>query len=238
MKANNSTKMVVITLAGYFLLVAIPGAAAQEEGWQFEAAPYMWAAGIGGTTASGGDIDIGFSDIWDNLDMALMGKFGARKGKWSILTDVIYLDVEADSGGIDLGLQSWIVTPAVGYNLIQEENLALDIVGGARFLWMKSTLDLTGIGGPRLSDSGNVWDGIVGLKGEVNLAKHWSIPFYLDVGTGDSDLTWQAIGGLAYKLKKFDALVGYRYLEWDFDDNDVFDDMNISGPYAGLKLRF
>jgi len=63
-------------------------------------------------------------------------------------------------------------------------------------------------------------------------------PYMWAAGTGDSDLIWQAIGGLAYKFKKSDVLLGYRYLEWDFDNNDVFDDMNISGPYAGLKIRF
>ncbi len=28
----------------------------------------------------------------------------------------------------------------------------------------------------------------------------WSVPYYLDVGTGDSDLTWQGLLGLAYSF--------------------------------------
>ena len=39
-------------------------------------------------------------------------------------------------------------------------------------------------------------------------------------------------------MTKFDAGVGYRHLEWDFDNDDTFNDLNISGPYAGAKFRF
>ena len=101
---------------------------------------------------------------------------------------------------------------------------------------MKSKLDLTGF--PKVSDSGDVWDAIAGVKGQVNLTEKWYIPFYGDIGTGDSDLTWQAFAGIAYKFKKVDVVLAYRYLYWDFDNNDVFDDLNLSGPYAGIKFVF
>lgn len=228
----------MIVLAGSLLMAATQTTAAQEQDWEFTADIYGWGASIGGKTAAGSDVNIDIEDLIDNLDMGLMATVGARKGKWSILTDVIYMDVDADKHGVDVGLQSWIVTPVVGYNLIQEGDLTLDIIGGARYLWLKSELDLSGVGGPRVSDSGHVWDGIVGLKGELELGKNWYVPFCLDVGAGESDLTWQALGGLAYKFEKFDVVVGYRYLDWEFDNHSIFDDMDLSGLYAGLKLQF
>ena len=48
-----------------------------------------------------------------------------------------------------------------------------------------------GHGDVKISDSGDVWDGIVGLRGNVKLDKYWYLPYYFDVGTGASDLTWQ-----------------------------------------------
>ncbi len=36
--------------------------------------------------------------------------------------------------------------------------------------------------------SGNLWDGIVGVKGTYDLNEKWFIPFYFDVGTGDKDM--------------------------------------------------
>jgi len=31
-------------------------------------------------------------------------------------------------------------------------------------------------------------------------SRKWFVPYYLDVGTGESDLTWQAMGGIGYSL--------------------------------------
>lgn len=46
------------------------------------------------------------------------------------------------------------------------------------------------------------------------------------------------LAGLGYQFKHFDIVAGYRYLEWDFDDSPVFDDLNFNGPYAGIKFLF
>jgi len=44
--------------------------------------------------------------------------------------------------------------------------------------------------------------------------------------------------GVGYKFKSFDAVLGYRYLYWDLDDRAVFDNLDINGPYAGVKFLF
>jgi hypothetical protein len=38
--------------------------------------------------------------------------------------------------------------------------------------------------------SGNVWDGIVGIRGKVTLNEKWYLPYHLDVGTGNSEVTY------------------------------------------------
>ena len=239
-------KKIVLLFFLLFFTATTPGIlaaeeTAQDEGWKFGAAIYMWGASIGGDSASGSDIDIDFDDLFKNLKMAFMGTVAARKGKWSFMLDAIYLDVADDdtvAPGVkaDVELFGWIVTPTIGYNLFETEKVRLDVLGGARYLWLKSKLDLTGF--PKVSDSGDVWDAIAGVKGQVNLTEKWYIPFYGDIGTGDSDLTWQAFAGIAYKFKKVDVVLAYRYLYWDFDNNDVFDDLNLSGPYVGAKFVF
>ncbi len=70
-----------------------------EDRWKFKLAIYLWGAGVGGTTQRGDQIDVGFSDIASNLNGAFMGAFEARKSKWSLGADVIYLNVEADKAG-------------------------------------------------------------------------------------------------------------------------------------------
>jgi hypothetical protein len=228
--------------------------------WQFSAALYLWGADIGGKTRSGSNIEVKFSDIVDNLEMAFMGAFQARKGKWSLLTDVIYLDVSADNtvgatipvgpGKIDvttkanLDLTGWVVHLAGTYNLLSKGKSRLDLVGGARYLNldMDLTASLEALGPNRsriLSESESLWDGIVGVRGNVSLSERWYIPYHIDIGTGESDFTWQATGGIAFRAAKWvDLTILYRHLEWDFKSDMPIDDINFSGPGFGAVFRF
>ena len=57
--------------------------ATKNNKWQFEITPYFLAAAMNGKVGVGPvetDIDMSFEDIWDNLDLGLMGAFEARKG--------------------------------------------------------------------------------------------------------------------------------------------------------------
>ena len=50
-------------------------------------------------------------------------------------------------------------------------------------------------------------------------------------------MTWQGNLGIGYRFKWFDVNAGYRYMAWDLG-GDVIDDLDISGPYAGIKFLF
>ena len=67
-------------------------AAAEPSGWAFEVTPYFLAAGLNGTAGARGveaDIDASFNDIWDKLDICLMGHFEARNGPWIVTIDAL-----------------------------------------------------------------------------------------------------------------------------------------------------
>lgn len=219
--------------------------------WTFGGEAYFWGATIGGTSAAGDDIDIPFSDILDNLNIGLMTLVVARKNKLSLFADVIYLDLETTdrtTGNIigvpikikaDVELQGVITTVGAGYAVLETDSTRLDALVGARYLWLKT--DITFDVGPakeKFSDSGHTIDGVVGLRGKTDLNENWFLSYYLDVGTGESDYTWQAWGSINYRFERFDLAVGYRYLEWNFGDNDAFDDLNIHGPVIGAKFTF
>lgn len=223
--------------------------------WQFSGDFYMWAPAIKGETAQGGDIDISFNDIIDNLDLTFMAGMAARKGKFTFLVDVIYLDLEDSSDYTltrrlsitNLDMTAWVVTPAAAYNILDTDRIEMNVLAGARYLYLKTKVDLVRQGlletrrfSP--SGSGHVWDGIVGARGNVKLSERWHLPFHFDVGTGDTDLSWQAFGGIEYSFSRLSLAAGYRHLEWDFDDDDtggnLFDDLNISGPVLGLRYNF
>lgn len=215
-----------------------------SDGWKYDAAIYVWGAGIEGEAANGAPIDMSFSDILDNLDFTFMGNFGAQKDKWTLRTDVIYLKVgdkpdvylpPIDATLTNIQLKSWVVTPTVAYSITESEKLDLDVVAGLRYLYMKPTL---GINGSDMSDSDSVTDGIVGLRGQYDMNEKWSMPFQIDVGAGDSDVTWQAFAGVGYAYENFDLIAGYRHMEWDFDTGVPLKDLSMSGPIIGAKYRF
>jgi hypothetical protein len=248
---------VMIALATVFIL-AMPGplmarGTDTSDQWQFMIEPYIWMPSLNASTITGADIDISFNDIIDNLQFTYMMVAGVKKGRWSFLVDTLYLGLEADKDGrivssdrivnthTEVSLSSWVVTPVIGYNVINCNAGKLDIVGGARYIWVKPEIQVNTSAplafNPNFSDSGDNWDGIVGLKGEVSLSERWYLPLYLDIGTGESESTWQAAGGVGYRFSACDVVAGYRYLRWNFDSGPL-DDLYISGPYAGVKFKF
>ena len=86
-------------------------------------------------------------------------------------------------------------------------------------------------------ESGDIVDGIVGVRGRTALSDKWYMNYLADIGAGGSDLTRQALVGLNYRFSKVNAAFGYRYLTWE-RNNNTFDDLDLSGPYAGDKVQF
>ena len=70
--------------------------------WEFSLAPYLWMAGLEGTVEAdrlSADVDVSFSDIWDELDIGVLAAFEARRGKFSVTTNAIYLKLSPEAGG-------------------------------------------------------------------------------------------------------------------------------------------
>ncbi len=214
------------------------------ETWNSTASLYMWGAGISGKTALDGEIDITFSDIVENLDMGFMSTLRTQKEKWGVESDFVYMHLgnNIDDNQLlnEFSYKAWVITPSVTYQAVDTSALSLHILVGARYLYMKPTI--TTFHDISKETSGNLWDGIIGIKGIYNFSEKWFMPFHFDVGTGDTDITWQAFAGIGYKYENFDLIAGYRHLDWTFDNNspgaDLFNDLAISGPMLGAKFRF
>jgi hypothetical protein len=226
-------------------------ATAQQDDWEFILALYGWVAEIEGTTASGHDFEIDFKTIMENLDMTLMTTFGARKDKWTFATDVLHLNIKDDSSThvgshlklTDLYMKSWVVSPFVSYEILGGEKGSLQLLAGARYLWIESGLDLETR--PPLpskktdeSKNGDVWDGVVGVRGFYNLTDRWYMPYRLDFGAGDSNFVWHAVAGIGYKFDTFRMAATYRYVDWNFSNDSMLDDLTIQGPMVGAIFTF
>jgi hypothetical protein len=228
--------------------------------WQFVATVYGWAAGTDATTAAGSDIDIAFDTLLDNLNMAAMGAIQARRNEWSLLADVIYLNVGANGGAevpvvtpsgagtsakLRAGIKQrgWVLNLLGGYNLRDDEKLQLDAIAGARYLELKVDFELglqSGLFGHPIETSAldAVSDAVVGFRGAVKLSPKWHLPFHLDIGAGQSDLTWQAVAGIGYRFDWGDVDLVYRHMDWDVGSDSPLEDLGLSGPQLAASFRF
>ncbi len=238
-----------IVLLVTMLLAAAPAARAGE--WRFGAELYGWLAGLEGATVAGDRIDVSFSDLAPDLELGFLGVLAARKDRWLLFVDVAYLKLGEEtestaniiglpvSTRVDTTLESFIATAAVGYSVKNTGDTTLDLLAGVRYLDLDLDLDFdVGSLGGRVSLEDDVVDAVIGLRGKSSFGGKWYLTYYLDAGTGDSDLTWQASLGVNYKLAKVDLELGYRYLEWQFEDEVVLDDLALTGPYVGVRIPF
>jgi len=129
--------------------------------WHFELTPYLWGAAMDGTVGAGAlpptGVHTSFSDILENLDPGFMGAFEARKNRWGLLFDAVYMKLE-DSGtatrtgpgpagatasaSAELELKQTLYAGAVAYRL--GEGSLVDVVGGLRYLKVEARARIDG----------------------------------------------------------------------------------------------
>ena len=124
------------------------------------------------------------------------------------------------------------------------------VLGGARLLDLKEkfnynfSAEVGPIVGPGRSGntdaSVSYWDAIVGVKGRFLFGdnRQWFVPYYADVGTGQSDLTWQVFGGLGYTYSWGSVLAGWRYLDYNFKSSAKIESVNLNGPMIGVAFNW
>lgn len=221
---------------------------AEGKDWNYRAFLYLWAPEIGGTTTTGQDMTISFSDILDNLDLALMGALEANNGPISILGDFQYLNVSKGGSAavgpgipvdVDADVSGFVFTGTVGYDFMHGEDSQMVAFGGVRFLDLDTTANLAIAGGSaRATDSIANLDAILGVRGYQPLGGKWRLSYNADVGAGESDLTMHVGMTIDYRINNWDLSVGYRHMQWDIDNSNVFTDLSFSGPIIGAKLSF
>lgn len=220
--------------------------------WTFGAEVYLWGASLSGSTITGDAVETDFGTILSDLNLGFMGVVEAQRDRFALYADLIYLNLDdkqqttANIVGFPItvatkvDLQGVISTFGGGYRFIDEEQAKVEGLVGGRVLWLDGDLRFD-VGNRRLraSDSSTNVDAIIGLRGQFELADDWYALAYGDVGTGQSDLTWQAWGSLNYRWDTVTLSAGYRYQAWEFkSDADLFGDLALHGPVLGVKFQF
>ncbi len=244
-------KILLAILAATVMTLAVPQAEAQSgtDGWEFSIAPYLVAAGMDGSITVKGieaDVDVPFSDIIDNLDLALMAHFDMRNDHWALMSDLFYVDLEGSNdialGTATVAVQQTLFEVAGGYRI----SPAFTLLAGARWVDLENRIRYTGEILDEDVSTGKSWiDPFVGVHLMTPLSQRWWFGARGDIGGFGvgSEMAWQAYADVGFRASKVVSIVlGYRAIDMDYEDGsgrDLFRyDMLIAGPQLAVAFSF
>lgn len=265
---NAKNRFWLALVAGLAVLAATPVAAqtavapttappSEDGGWQYAFTPYLWATSQEGEASFKGippqPIELSFGDIWENLDFAALGAFEARKGRWGVATDLVFMNLGAKVPREVLGQpepsvdsRQFVFEADVLYRFHRgapREGMRsfADLLAGARYNKVRAGLQTALI--PDTERSFDWVDGVIGARFQVPLAEKVAIGARADVAGFGSDFTWQAHADLRVQLSKHWGLgAGYRYIDIDYDEGTGADrklwSMVNEGPYLAVQIAW
>jgi hypothetical protein len=256
---------------------------AADDAWKFSLMPYLWLPGVNGTIkygpppAGGASANVGVDadKVLDAIDAAFMLEGEARKGRWLIGGDLIYMKLSTSKAGVrsvdfdpgtgpvnvtnatvnagtNVKIEGSIFTLVGGYELLQKPQATAYAIGGLRYANMDVTTDwslsatITGPAGSATfpasgsaAKSVDILDAIIGVRGRLRLGdSNWFVPYHLDVGAGDSELTYQAVLGIGHAWRWGDVMLSYRRLYYDQGSDKLLQEFDFSGLALGVNFRF
>jgi hypothetical protein len=262
--------IVLVTVAFLFAVLAPPVAAEgpldEGKGWEFHVAPYMWFLSLDGdVTVKGrqGDVDIGFSDIWDEFNIGGMVQFEGRKGRFGFWGNTIYANLGKEKSTGDVGVDPTVETLWVGFGgsyrlgtwgLSNDPGKKFPTVTaetylGLRYTYLNIELDFSNVPIPDVESDQDWVEPLLGCRTLWDLSERWTLTLAGAIGgiAFGSDFAWDAFGLVGYRFGLFGnndvrIIGGYRALYQNYDDcdrNDKFEwDVTLYGPLLGLVIPF
>ena len=241
----------------------------QDQQWNFEAALYLFASSVTGDAGVrnvDSDVDVGFSEILENLDLGAMAFLGGRNKDWSVLFDGAYLklrDEESASRGrsspiltatVEVEIEQIVVEGFLGRKVsggtVDGHEYRIDLLGGIRYNSITVELDarasVLGLTAAADRERSVDWvDPVVGIRGEIWPTDSVRLLGWFDYGGFGigADSTWQVFAGVSYHpTSTIDLIAGYRVLAFDYEDGSgnsrIKLDLTYSGPMFGVAYRF
>lgn len=254
---GTSRRIAFVAAASVAAVLALPtGTQAQETplpDWKVGAIVYGWfPSTVDLASRAAGDGDNGEATRWRlTAGLASIGfdrasltdglSLGTPPGQLTVPTDA--------QAGADRSARNWTYSLLGSYALVERAHNRVELLGGARYLNLATSADgrLTGDTGalPRHAlgvsvHEADAWDAVVGARGSYRFGDghRWFLPYYLDIGAGRSDLTWQAMGGIGYAFSWGEVFASYRHLDYRFAAESRIRSLSFSGPGVTFGVRW
>lgn len=276
--AMNMKKMGIVnkiaSLLAFFLVIVattpanLPAQERPDAGsdWQYSVAPYVWFVSLEGEVTAKGqanDIDVGFSDIWDELNLGATIEFEAWKDRYGYFVSVMYGNVgdERTVDGIrivptienfwaEIGGFYRLGTWDLNKDSTQKyPNVTVDSYLGLRYSYVEVELDFRNVPVADAKGDRDWFEPVLGLRTLWDLSDSWSLSLGGDIGgmAFGSDFAWNAFGLIGYRCTLFgidnaQVFAGYRALSQDYEDGSgakKFEwDVTLHGPVIGVSIPF
>lgn len=226
-----------------------PARTAAEGNWHFSIAPYLWLPWVYGSVGANGN-NVHFyatpDELFSHFRFGLLGLLDTRYKRVVLPLDMIWLRLGNDralpltpNGTVaNVKLDTFILTPKVGYRVIDTRMVKIDALAGFRYWHVGQNLQFT-TNSLNFSGSQNWVDPLVGGRILGNLSPKVEIAIGGDVGgwgTG-SQLEYSVGGFLGYRIKPAMALqIGYRYMAVDYTNGNKLLNLIMSGPLIGVTI--
>ena len=224
-------------------------AVAQDDGgWDFRITPYLWMLSMDGETAALGQnvpVEADFSDILDNLNMALLANFEANNGQYFFILDAMYVELEADvepnpiiSATVEVDVL--ILDALVGASISE----TFDLYTGVRYYDQDITVIPTMLPSIGLGDDWSDW--VFGVRAQAPVSDKWSFAGRVDSRiAGDSRSMWYLRFVFSRHFGRNDQMhldLGYQINDVEYESGTGVTrflwDVEHRGPVIGYSWEF
>lgn len=268
--------LIQVLIAFFVTVVAHPCLAAptnmlpeNDNEWHYAIAfPVVWMPAIDGEFDIDGrdniNVEIGFNEVLEKLNLGLMGSLSAVKGDWGVGLNVNYLRAE------DTGYTEGFRTPIFDIPILAPHRIqttmhlstndltlryrvhpSIRLTTGVRHFYTRVVVELEpteaeGLGINRKAEliEEHLFDWIFGFAADHWFNERWGVSGGVDIGiAGDNDSDFN---GQAFAIYRIDQLnnvwVGYRHLrisnDAQIDGMDSKITFSESGPALGWAFTF
>lgn len=223
-----------------------------DHDWHITLTPYLWFAGVSGTTGVFGhdaSMHVSPGDLLSHFRIGLMADVEARKNRFVFPLDFLWIKLRADNAtpfdpgisNVQLDINEVLLTPKAGYRVVDSEKIKVDALVGFRYwhIGPNFTFQPSGILS-NISQSANWVDALGGAKIEMPVGEKATITIAGDAGGGGANSDYQVVGVLGYKLKKVTLQTGWRYLDVNYRGGPpkfFIYDAHLSGLIVGVTFN-
>jgi hypothetical protein len=251
-------------LAAASLIVTSSSIVNASEEWEFALSPlFLWGMNINGDATIGdatAPLELDFKDdVLENLEAVLTVHFEARRGLWTVFTEVQYVDlgptVNVAMGPIevesDITFKNTMFELGAAYTFSESDSTRWEVIGGGRYTDQDIEVDaIVSTPLPPPLDEADIdmgggddwWHAFLGARVFHSFNEKWSFIGRTDLGYGGSDnKALNASFMFDYRFRGWgSAFAGYRYLQYDYDNgsssNGYAYDAYQQGPLLGLTF--